>query len=371
LKLRRSINFELGKRNTSLAFFTSHERSQLKSHWGSQSQHLSRDAFLPFGSCNLCLLPAVDPVACSSHADLFCRECAMSNLLAQRKEIKRLEKVETERKKDEEEIMKEEEKRLHDEEVRRFENVQMGLEAKSGGGKIIGRQGGKVTVEKEEKVGGESKKRKFEIDEEELLRIAREERKSLKKALDEESKPTTVPSFWIPSATPSTDSRASAASSKVKQPTCPVSSADQPHPLSLKTLVTVHFTTDASSDDPKKKAPTCPACSKGLTNATKAMLAIPCGHVLCKPCATKFMTPHSTPDAHNPDVEFGVVRCYVCSEDLSSQAKKKKHKENGEKEGKKDKEKLKPGLVEIRSEGTGYAGGGKNIVKKEGVAFQC
>lgn len=46
-------------------------------------------------------------------------------------------------------------------------------------------------------------------------------------------------------------------------------------------------------------------------------------------------------------------------------------KEKEGKKKKKDKERgMKPGLVEIRSEGTGYASGGKSLIKREGVAFQ-
>ena len=72
------------------------------------------------------------------------------------------------------------------------------------------------------------------------------------------------------------------------------------------------------------------------------------------------------PDHHNPTAEHGVVRCYVCDADLSEKVSKKL-----EKKGKNDKTGVKAGLVELRCEGTGFAGGGKAEVKRDGVVFQC
>ena len=100
------------------------------------------------------------------------------------------------------------------------------------------------------------------------------------------------------------------------------------------------------------------------------------------------MTPSSKgpPDPHNAarggkededeQEEQDGVRCYVCDEDLTDRSlrkgSKKENKEGkNEVEKEKEKEKVKPGLVEISSEGTGFAGGGKNMAKREGVAFQC
>ena len=77
------------------------------------------------------------------------------------------------------------------------------------------------------------------------------------------------------------------------------------------------------------------------------------------------------PDPNAKDgVEGGVenVTCFVCETDLTDRGrgeKYKKKKDKGEKDG------LKPGLVEISSEGTGFAGGGKNMATRDGVAFQC
>lgn len=58
------------------------------------------------------------------------------------------------------------------------------------------------------------------------------------------------------------------------------------------------------------------------------------------------------------------MRCYVCDGDLTEKPGKKEG-------GKADKEKIKPGLVELRREGTGFSASGANQVKKDLVNFQC
>jgi nitric oxide synthase-interacting protein len=102
-------------------------------------------------------------------------------------------------------IQEEEEERLRLEAeaqqraIQDFELLQMGLEIKTKeAGKqlanrttIIGRQNGKLVVEEEETPAGGSgsssgKKRKFELDEEELMSIAKEETQRAKKILTEE-----------------------------------------------------------------------------------------------------------------------------------------------------------------------------------------
>ncbi|KAI9702431.1 MAG: hypothetical protein M1836_000910 [Candelina mexicana] len=359
------------KRNTSLAFFTSHERSLLKSSWGSQATRLTRDSFLSFSSCRLCLLPARSPVACASNGDIFCRECAVNNLLAQRKEIKRLEK-EAERKRAEsfeENVRGEEEARTRA--VEEFERVQMGLEVKLGvGKKVVGREGGKVIVEEDPgDDDGRGKKRKFELDEDELLRIAREERGKVRKALDHEkfeASKSQLPSFWVPSLTPSSNTNDvlhDTSKPPKLNPLCPASSVTKLHNYSLKTLITVSFT-EEKDDKTGDLVRVCPSCRKGLSNGVKAMLTKPCGHVICKPCVSRFMASSEGLDPHNPEAEYGKIRCYVCDLSLNDHGKIGKNAKN-------DKDKIRPGIVEINSEGTGFAGGGKNTVQRQGVAFQC
>jgi nitric oxide synthase-interacting protein len=351
-----------GKRNTSLAFFTAHERNELKSSWGSRSTRLTRDSFLPFGSCQLCLLPSRDPVSCPSHGHLFCRECAISNLLAQNKELKRLKKEAEQRK-----LEDSEEKEIEDAEaqaraVEEFERVQAGLSKRSSAGKetVVGHKDGRVTVEQEvEGPDNKGVKRKLELDEAELKDLAAYGPSKSRKKADISSQE--LPAFWVPGKTPSAQ-KAELKTPKAN-PTCPAAATDKPHDLSLKFLVSVCFTEEKASTDSSAPATrTCPSCNKALSNATKAVLAKPCGHVLCKPCSDKFQRA-ADKNAHDADHDK-TVRCYVCQEDMTGGRKGKKS-DSGKKE------KVERGLVELSSEGTGFAGGGTNMVKRQGVAFQC
>ena len=76
------------------------------------------------------------------------------------------------------------------------------------------------------------------------------------------------------------------------------------------------------------------------------------------------------PDPHaSPTKQEGGERivCFVCNTDLSGQG-------NGSqvpKDGPKSHKTIESGLVELKSEGTGFAHGGSNMAQKQGVAFQC
>lgn len=161
--------------------------------WGSSTARLSRDSFLPFASCWLCYEPAIDPVACT-HGDIFCRECALSNILAQKREIKRAEKA-----REHEEREAQEEKARRDAEaqeraIREFELTQAGLsiqrsQSASSAAREKNEPPGKGTEVLENGLQNGAKrgeKRKFSLDPDEVARIAAEERAKARKAIDDE-----------------------------------------------------------------------------------------------------------------------------------------------------------------------------------------
>ena len=121
-------------------------------------------------------------MACRDGGHIFCRECAVSNLLAQRKEIKRLEKEEERRKTEDEEAERLREEEEREGVVRGFERTAMGFDEEARKAREDGGQGGG----NDKNTAGRGAKRKFAIDEEEMLRNAREDRAKVRKEMDDE-----------------------------------------------------------------------------------------------------------------------------------------------------------------------------------------
>ena len=195
-----------GKRNTTRPVFTSYEREQAKSNWSSKSAQLSRDSFLPFGFCSLCLEDAREPVACP-RGDIFCRECALENLVAQKKELKRAEKARQNAEREAARIRAIEDEEERERAIRDFELTQAGLTTTNGGGTITSSNAsnhstnktGKATPTSSSAAAAESankqqdavvlhagSKRKFSLDADELDRIAENDKAKARKAIDDE-----------------------------------------------------------------------------------------------------------------------------------------------------------------------------------------
>lgn len=74
------------KNNNDLAYFTYDEKKKLG--YGTQRERLGKDSIKPFDSCSLCLKPVIDPMSCQK-GHIFCKECILECLLAQKKDIQR------------------------------------------------------------------------------------------------------------------------------------------------------------------------------------------------------------------------------------------------------------------------------------------
>lgn len=133
-------------------------------------------------------------VACATNGDLFCRECAINDLLAQRQEIKRLERQRDDARKRLAEGEEGELEEARRKELAQFELVSMGLEG-GGGGNQAGKKRkteGSETEEamakfkaREVEIDGK-RKRVFELNAKEMARYAEDEKERLKKELKRE-----------------------------------------------------------------------------------------------------------------------------------------------------------------------------------------
>lgn len=189
----------------------------LRDQWGSRRKRLGAENLRAFDACCLCLQRAQRPV-CDSHGHLFCKECVLSDLIAQKKQISRVEKQ-----REHAERIRAEQARgaKHDAEVERIAAFEKGI------------------------------KRPVEEDE-----AARKRRR------DSEN-----PAFWLPTLAPGVDMNEehlrSIESNIPRSPLC--FATDKPHPLTAKQLVDIVLCSRKIGAEDQLY---CPACKKQFTAAS-------------------------------------------------------------------------------------------------------
>ncbi|KAF4608146.1 hypothetical protein EYR40_000490 [Pleurotus pulmonarius] len=324
------------KNNTASSIFSYAEYKKLD--YGTKKQRLGNESMRRFDACALCLNRAREPLACYE-GHLFCKECVYTDLLTQKKDIKR-QKERLENLKKEAEAERQRAKEAARERVLlEFEKGQLGLAATSTTGTTSG-------VNNE----GRGTKRKFDFDVSKVESLAQEAEESALLQIEKEQAEALrnkLPDFWLPSLTPTyTSSGPPRSLQDVKlQTTC--RGGNPSHTLSLKQLVPVKFSyhtpSSASVASPvgngelssqkEERDPMCPSCKKGFSNSVLMFLTKTCSHVTCKTCTDTLVRP--------------AKQCIVCDAQLK----------DGD-------------IIELKREGTGFAGGGLAESSRAGIAFQ-
>ncbi|VDB96536.1 unnamed protein product [Peniophora sp. CBMAI 1063] len=311
------------KNNTASSIFSYAEYKKLP--YGTKRQRLGNESMRRFDACSLCLQRARDPVACQE-GHLFCKECAYNDLLTQKKDIKKQKERLEAMKRDAEEEKARAKAAARERVLAEFERSHIGLAATS-------------TVSTSAKDTNEQRgtKRKFAFDSSAAEKSALEAEEAAARQIEREQAEALkakLPDFWLPSLTPtySTTGPPTSLQDVKVQTTC--RGGNPAHHLALKNLIPVKFDLlPAESKREEDARAICLSCKKELSNNMRLFLMKPCSHVACKTCTDTLVKQSK--------------QCTVCDKELA------------------DKD-----IVEMKREGTGFAGGGLAETSKSGIAFQ-
>ncbi|KAG9453224.1 hypothetical protein H6P81_006128 [Aristolochia fimbriata] len=239
------------------AFFTYEEKRKLG--YGTQKERIGKDSIKPFDACSLCLKPFIDPLCCHK-GHIFCKDCIVLCLLAQKKEITRKLAAHAAQQRQEKE---EEEEKLvlqNAQKLDAFDRQNRGAVAKDDDWSYI----------RDQKNGFQGAN---------SVKITSFEEKALRN----------TKAFWLPSATPE-------APAQVKAPPTDTVCPEGKEKLKLRTLFPIHFTEETSDHIHARAAGSlnhssyiCPSCKDSLTNTTALVAVSTCGHVFCKKCSDRFI----------------------------------------------------------------------------------
>ena len=179
------------------ASFTYHERQQAKQVSGTQSGVFGRESMKDFDACSLCLLRARDPRVCSG-GHLYCQECIVTNLLSQKKDIKRQSLLLERMRAESEAEMAAARAAARDRVLREFESTQSSLANTSANTARDGRQS--ANGDDEARVALRGTKRSFQLDEDEIERLTNQATdEALRKTTHEmaEARKAKLPNYWL------------------------------------------------------------------------------------------------------------------------------------------------------------------------------
>ncbi|CEL52071.1 Nitric oxide synthase-interacting protein homolog OS=Drosophila melanogaster GN=CG6179 PE=3 SV=1 [Rhizoctonia solani AG-1 IB] len=334
------------RNNTANSVFSYAEYKKL-SDYGTKKQRLGVDSMKRFDACTLCLQQAREPVACEE-GHVYCTECIYADLLSQKKDIKRFKAKLEELQKEEDAEKIRAAQAARDRVLRDFERNQLGLASRKEPENDKGK--GKDQTKDNETENGDGPggtKRPastaFEFDLDHAEELARRAEATALKQLEieqKEARKSKLPSaYWLASETPTAEGKdAEKAKLKNMKVGTLCRASEFGHPLNLKGLIPVKFTTQSNSESTSTTSKDsaeciCPSCKKTL-NLGVMFLMRPCSHVLCKTCTDTLVAPNK--------------QCVVCDSALP------KPKDT----------------IQLCREGTGYSGGGRAETKRVGVSFQ-
>ncbi|CAD6565619.1 MAG: hypothetical protein CYPHOPRED_005880, partial [Cyphobasidiales sp. Tagirdzhanova-0007] len=338
------------KNRTAAPVFSYAERNETL--YGSKKQRLGRDSMRKFDSCSLCLQRAREARMCEE-GHLFCQECILTSLLAQKKEIKRQQALLDKMKAEEEQERQLARQQARERVLVDFERLQSGASSSTSTSNSSSSRTQAQAQSSSSNTSGPNTtssipmnplagtKRKFDFDNIQVAKLADEQEEKALKDIEREQaerRKAKLPNFWLPSLTPE------AAPTKISdvglQSLCHAGTPS--HPISLKTLTSVifHKASDAGAKDSGSNTNgamtdfdyTCPTCRRTLSNNVASYVLKPCGHVLCNVCVETLVK------ASSPQ------QCAYCDTKLLSEKKKP--------------------IVALKREGTGFAAGGIAEAKK-------
>ncbi|KAL7754078.1 hypothetical protein RI367_000057 [Sorochytrium milnesiophthora] len=289
------------KNNTASAVFTYAERERLS--YGTQKQRLGRDSFRPFHACFLCLQSATEPLCCPE-GHIACKECFYESILSQKKALER-------------QVKEQSLARVEGEAQYSFQH--------------LAPYAAHVADDRPQKLEQEKRQEQKAKDVQDFYESSNKIVSS-QNTSNQADTSRSLPSFWIPSLTPSVekDELPSEGTVTKKDVMC-LSSA--PHPVFLKKLFPVKFTKAKEAKSGDERTFACASCSKQLNNGLKMSVLKPCGHVFCGHCTKEFVKPGK--------------RCIVCDAKC------------------KDRD-----IVALCVEGTGFSASGQVEAKRFDIAFQ-